>query len=50
MRAILVTVPWRKEESDEITPDARIASLNDLPALLLAWDLAIEMQASPAAG
>ncbi|HEX9116659.1 MAG TPA: HAD family hydrolase [Anaerolineae bacterium] len=44
MRAILVVSPFRPEESDEIQPDARIQSLAELPALLSAWDCAIESQ------
>lgn len=50
MRAILVTCPWRDEHSDEVTPDARLESLDELPGLLDAWDKAIETQAAPAAG
>ncbi len=46
MRAILLQSPFRDETSDEIVPDARLASLDDLPDLLDAWDHAIETQAS----
>ena len=42
MRAILVASPYRTEEDPEIQPDARISSLSELPALLVAWDCAIE--------
>jgi len=42
MLALLVASPFRSEESDEITPDARIESLDELPALLERWDLALE--------
>ncbi len=42
MRAVLVASPFRMEQSDEITPDARIDSLEELPALLERWDLALE--------
>lgn len=50
MRAILVKCPWREEESEDVAPDARLDSLDDLPALLDAWDKAIELQVTPAAG
>lgn len=50
MRAVLVATPWRAEQSDEIIPDARIATVDELPALLEAWDRADETQAAPAAG
>lgn len=50
MRAILVKCPWREEASEEVTPDAVVESLDDLPALLDAWDKAIEKQVAPAAG
>lgn len=46
MRAVLVASPFRIEVSDEIAPDARIESLEEMPALLDAWDRAIETQAS----
>lgn len=48
MRAILLASPYRTETSDEITPDARIASLDELPDLLDAWDKAIETRAATA--
>ncbi len=44
MRAVLVETPFRKEEDPEIKPDARIASIDELPDLLLAWDRSIEAQ------
>jgi putative hydrolase of the HAD superfamily len=50
MRAILLKCPWREEQSDEVVPDARIDTLDELPGLLDAWDKAIETQAAPAAG
>lgn len=46
MRAILIASPFRVEASDRVTPDARIESLDELPALLDAWDRAIETQAT----
>lgn len=46
MRAVLVASPYRNETSEEIIPDARIASLEDLPAVLDAWDRALETQAT----
>ena len=42
MRAILVASPFRTENSSEIRPDARIKTLDELPALLEAWDRAID--------
>ena len=42
MRAILVASPYRTEFDPEITPDARIQSIDELPALLDAWDRALE--------
>ena len=42
MRAILVASPYRTEFDPEITPDARIQSIDELPALLDAWDKALE--------
>jgi HAD superfamily hydrolase (TIGR01509 family) len=46
MRTILLASPFRTETSDEVTPDARVASLSELPDLLDAWDRAIEKQAT----
>jgi FMN phosphatase YigB (HAD superfamily) len=46
MRAILIASPFRTETSEEIVPDAAIASLDELPDLLDAWDRAIETQAT----
>lgn len=46
MRAVLVASPYREESDPEITPDARIGSLEELPGLLEEWDRAIETQAS----
>jgi HAD superfamily hydrolase (TIGR01509 family) len=48
MRGILIASPFREEISDEITPDARIGTLEELPALLDEWDRAIESQATAA--
>jgi putative hydrolase of the HAD superfamily len=42
MRAVLVASPFRTEEDDDIVPDARIATLSELPPLLAEWDLAID--------
>lgn len=42
MRAILLASPFRAEESADIVPDARIAALAELPALLEKWDQALE--------
>ena len=50
MRTVLVASPWHTEESDEIIPEARIATIDDLPAVLDAWDRADETQVLPAAG
>jgi HAD superfamily hydrolase (TIGR01509 family) len=46
MRGILLASPYRTEASDEITPDANIPRLDELPDLLDAWDRAIETQAT----
>ncbi len=50
MRAVLVASPWHTEESDECIPDARIATVDELPALLEAWDRVDETQVTSAAG
>ena len=42
MRGILIASLFRVETSDEVTPDARIGALDELPELLEAWHLAIE--------
>ena len=42
MRAILVASPYRLEENPEITPDARIRTLGELPELLETWDKALD--------
>jgi putative hydrolase of the HAD superfamily len=47
MRAVLLASPFRRENDPEITPDARIDALTELPALLEAWDRAIERQVPP---
>jgi putative hydrolase of the HAD superfamily len=44
MRAILLASPYRIEDDPEILPDGRIKALVELPALLCAWDRAIESQ------
>lgn len=49
MRAVLVASPYRAEVDPEIQPDARIGTLAELPALLAAWDRAIETRL-PVAG
>lgn len=48
MRGILVASPFREETSDEVTPDARLGTLEELPGLLDTWDRAIETQATSA--
>jgi putative hydrolase of the HAD superfamily len=45
MRAVLVTSPYRTESDPNITPDAQVQSLAELPGLLDIWDHAIESQA-----
>lgn len=50
MRAILVASPFREESHPEIQPDARIATLAELPDLLQSWDQVIESQAPVAGG
>lgn len=43
MRAVLVVSPFRRAETDpDITPDAQIATLDELPALMEAWDQILE--------
>jgi putative hydrolase of the HAD superfamily len=42
MRAILVASPYRAEQDSEIKPDARVATLTELPGLLQCWDQVIE--------
>jgi putative hydrolase of the HAD superfamily len=42
MRAVLVASPFRVEESVEIVPDARIETVDELPALLERWDQALD--------
>lgn len=42
MRAVLVSSPYHAEESADVVPDARIETLDELPALLDAWDEAAE--------
>jgi putative hydrolase of the HAD superfamily len=46
MRAVLVASPFRMESDPEITPDAQLQSLSELPGLLDSWDRAIETQAT----
>jgi putative hydrolase of the HAD superfamily len=43
MRAVLVASPFRVEEDPEIQPDARIESLQELPALVDEWERALEI-------
>lgn len=42
MRAVLVASPFRVESNPDIVPDARIETLDELPALLETWDQALE--------
>ena len=44
MRAVLVASPFRVEIDPEITPDGRIQTLDELPAMIEAWDRALEAQ------
>ncbi len=48
MRAALIRSPFRVESDPEIIPDATIETIAELPALLLAWDQAIEARAKSA--
>ncbi len=43
MRAVLLASPFRVEDDPEIMPDARIETIDDLPDVLEAWDLVLEM-------
>jgi putative hydrolase of the HAD superfamily len=45
MRAVLLVSPFRGETSAEILPDARIETIDALPAVLEAWDRVMEMPA-----
>lgn len=42
MRAILVATPYRVEENLEITPDAHIRTLDELPGILETWDRTLD--------
>lgn len=42
MRAVLLASPFRAEEDDQIVPDARINTIDELPALLEEWDRVLE--------
>jgi putative hydrolase of the HAD superfamily len=42
MRAVLVASPFRQETDPEINPDARIQTIDELPALLDAWDQVLD--------
>jgi putative hydrolase of the HAD superfamily len=44
MRGVLVASPFRDESDPEIVPDARIQTIDELPALLESWDQALEAQ------
>jgi HAD superfamily hydrolase (TIGR01509 family) len=44
MRGVLVATPFRDESDPEIVPDARIQTIDELPALLDSWDRALEAQ------
>jgi putative hydrolase of the HAD superfamily len=48
MRAILVASPYRVEEDPGTQPDASIKRIAELPAVLHAWDRAIEEKAEEA--
>jgi len=43
MRAVLVASPYRIEENSKVTPDARIETIAELPALLDEWDRELEI-------
>jgi putative hydrolase of the HAD superfamily len=44
MRAVLVDSPYRvAEDSPEVRPDARLKTIDDLPALLDTWEKALEI-------
>jgi putative hydrolase of the HAD superfamily len=47
MRAILVASPFRVENDPEVEPDARIQTIAELPALLEAWDQALDTRIPP---
>lgn len=42
MRTVLLASPFRVERSAEIVPDARIQTIDALPAVLEAWDKALD--------
>jgi putative hydrolase of the HAD superfamily len=42
MKAILIASPFRTESDPEITPDAHIQTLAELPSLLTSWDQMLE--------
>jgi putative hydrolase of the HAD superfamily len=42
MKAILIASPFRTEFDPEITPDAHIQTLSELPSLLMSWDQMLE--------
>jgi HAD superfamily hydrolase (TIGR01509 family) len=44
MHGVLVASPFRDESDPEIVPDARIQTIDELPALLESWDQALEAQ------
>jgi len=48
MRAVLVRAPARTENDPEITPDATIETIAELPALITTWDHVLEAQATSA--
>ncbi len=45
MRAVLLASPFRVEEAPQIIPDARIETIDALPAALEVWDKLLEMPA-----
>jgi putative hydrolase of the HAD superfamily len=48
MHAVLVRSPFRAESDPEITPDAMVDTIAELPALIATWDRALEAQVASA--
>ena len=44
IRAVLVASPFRVENDPAISPDARIQTLDELPAMIESWDRVLEAQ------
>ena len=42
MKAVLIASPFREVENSEIVPDARLKTLDELPALLEAWERVLD--------